>query len=66
MTTYQQRQYVVRYPDGETETVTAHMVRLEGDGGVTLKKAPGDNPGNIVFAATPTSGVTVTQIGGDS
>lgn len=61
-TQYTQDDYVIRYPDGREQVVTAHQIKHSHDGIITLKKAPGDNPGNIVFMATPASGVTVTQI----
>lgn len=62
-TEYEQRKYRIRYLDGKEEIVMAHQMYTAGDGTVTLKKAPGDNIGNTVFMATPSSGVTVTQFG---
>jgi len=63
---YPQRTYLVRYPSGKPDTVTAHDMRIRHDGTIELKKAPGDNPGNIVFTATPSSGVTITDITEDA
>jgi len=58
---YPQRRFQVRYPDGEKVFISAHQIIL-ADNSISLKKAPGDNPGNIVFTASHEAGVTITQV----
>lgn len=55
-----QRLYEVRYPDGDTARLYAHHMVIN-DEGTLLRKAPGDVPGNVVFFASHTSGITVSQ-----
>jgi hypothetical protein len=61
MSNYEQRTYEVRYPDGERTTIQAFSLTLT-DGAMYLKKAPGDNPGNVLFAASHEAGVTIRQV----
>lgn len=61
MSNYQQHLYEVNYPDGGSQLMDAHMIYL-GNGIIGLKTAPGDNPGNLIFAAAHESGVTITLV----
>lgn len=61
MTDYTQRLYEVRYPNGSIVDIRAHMV-FQNESGIGLKRAPGDNPGNVIFAASHQAGVTIRLV----
>ena len=60
-----QRLYEVRYPDGSTVLLRAYRM-FTNDNTIGLRKGPLDSPGNTVFMAAISSGVTIRQIEEDA
>lgn len=55
---FPQYDYEVVYPDGKIVPYTAHMIYSDS-AIIGLKKAPGDNPRNWVFAASHEAGIAI-------